>query len=151
MNQNSQNTNAFLIHISSFAGYLFPLGSIITPLILWQSQKNKSLFLDKHGKEAVNFNISFALYIFVLGAGFLSLFLGGVFDAFNEIGSNLSNMSTNSSPNINFIFKGLFGFLGIASLASIVSLIKIILIIIAAIKANNGEQYEYPLTIRFIK
>lgn len=151
MNQNSQNTNAFLIHISSFAGYLFPLGSIIAPLILWQSQKNKSIFLDKHGKEAVNFNISFALYVFVLGAGLLSLFLGGVFDVFNEISSNLNATSTNNSPNISFIFKSLFGFFGIVSLVSIASLIKIILIIIAAIKANNGEQYEYPLTIKFIK
>ena len=27
----------------------------------------------------------------------------------------------------------------------------LILIIIASMKANNGEQYRYPLTIRFIK
>lgn len=27
----------------------------------------------------------------------------------------------------------------------------VILIIIAAIKANNGESYRYPLTIRFVK
>ena len=35
MTQNKENTNAFLIHISAFAGYLFPFGSIITPLIIW--------------------------------------------------------------------------------------------------------------------
>ena len=33
----------------------------------------------------------------------------------------------------------------------ILGLAHIILTIIAAIKANNGEAYRYPLTIRFIK
>ena len=51
MQHNNQNTNAFLIHISAFAGYLFPLGSIITPLILWQTLKERSTFLDDHGKK----------------------------------------------------------------------------------------------------
>ena len=51
MKKNSENTNAFLIHISAFAGYLFPFGSIITPLILWQTLKERSGYLDEHGKD----------------------------------------------------------------------------------------------------
>lgn len=146
MTQNKENTNAFLIHISSFAGYLFPFGSIITPLILWQTQKDKSEFLNEHGKQAINFNISFALYIFILSAGFFSLFFGNIFDIFNGIDINLD-----FDTNVNHSFNGLFGFFGIASATFIISLIKIALIIIAAMKANNGEPYEYPFTIKFIK
>ncbi|WGH76921.1 DUF4870 domain-containing protein [Tenacibaculum tangerinum] len=142
MQHNNQNTNAFLIHISAFAGYLFPLGSIITPLILWQTLKERGPFLDEHGKEAVNFNISFGLYIFILGASFIPFFFGNIFNGFNGI-------------NIDFGehhgYGSLFNIFGFASLVSIVALIKVALIIIAAMKANKGEMYHYPLTIKFIK
>ena len=142
MQKNNENTNAFLIHISAFAGYLFPLGSIITPLILWQTLKERSLFLDDHGKEAVNFNISFGLYIFILSASFFSFFFGNFLDIFNGIDIDFGEHHS---------YNGLFGFLGIASFVSVVSLIKIALIIIAAMKANKGENYKYPFTINFIK
>ncbi len=142
MQQNNENTNAFLIHISAFAGYLFPLGSIITPLILWQTLKERSLFLDDHGKEAVNFNISFGLYIFILSASFFSFFFGNFIDVFNGVNIDFGEHHS---------FNDLFGFLGIASFVSVVSLIKVALIIIAAMKANKGEAYKYPFTINFIK
>ena len=61
MKRNRTNTNAFLIHISAFAGLIFPIGQIITPLIAWQTIKDRSPFLDEQGKEAVNFNISYTL------------------------------------------------------------------------------------------
>jgi len=36
-------------------------------------------------------------------------------------------------------------------LLPIIAIGGIILVIIAAVKANNGESYEYPYTIRLIK
>jgi uncharacterized Tic20 family protein len=41
----------------------------------------------------------------------------------------------------------IFGFILIFGIA----IFSIIMVVIAAVKANNGEQYRYPLTIRFIK
>ncbi|RKF03679.1 hypothetical protein C8N26_2076 [Tenacibaculum lutimaris] len=142
MQHNKQNTNAFLIHISAFAGYLFPLGSIITPLILWQTLKERSTFLDDHGKEAVNFNISFGLYIFIVSASFIPFFFRNVMHGFNGIDIDFGG---------HHGYGGLFGFLGFASLAGLISIIKIALIIIAAMNANKGERYHYPFTIKFIK
>lgn len=142
MQHNNQNTNAFLIHISAFAGYLFPLGSIITPLILWQTLKERSAFLDEHGKEAVNFNISYSLYIFILGLSFIPFFFGRIFNGFDGIDIDFGGYHGHG---------GLFSFFGFASIVSIVALIKVALIIIAAMKANKGEMYKYPLTIKFIK
>lgn len=142
MQHNNQNTNAFLIHISAFAGYLFPLGSIITPLILWQTLKERSTFLDEHGKEAVNFNISYSLYIFTLGLSFIPFFFGRIFNGFDGIDIDFGGYHGHG---------GLFGIFGFASVVSIVALIKVALIIIAAMKANKGEMYKYPLTIKFIK
>ena len=142
MKNNDQNTNAFLIHISAFAGYLFPLGSIIAPLILWQTLKERSGFLDEHGKEAVNFNISFGLYIFILSASIFPFFFGSFFNMLDNV------------DHIDFgvdIGSGIFGIFGIVSIASFVVLAKIALIVIAGLKANKGESYKYPFTIKFIK
>ena len=136
MKHNNQNTNAFLIHISGFAGFLFPLGGIITPLIAWQTLKDRSKLLDEQGKEAVNFNISYSLYIWILGMSIFPFALSSII---------------NSHHNYSFEFGNLFGVFSLATFAGLISLIKIILIIIAALKAKEGENYKYPLTIKFIK
>ena len=140
MKQNNENTNAFLIHISAFAGFLFPFGNIITPLIAWQTLKDRSTFLDDQGKEAVNFNISYSLYVFILTIFVGSFFLGNFFRNFN-----------NFNHYDNFDFGNIFGLVGLGSLAGIVYLIGMALVIIAAIKAKDGENYRYPFTIKFIK
>ena len=75
MTTKNDNSSAFLIHISAFAGYFFPLGGVIAPLIFWQVKKDDSEFLDEQGKEAVNFNLSFLLYTFILGLTFIPFFL----------------------------------------------------------------------------
>jgi len=144
MRQNNENTNAFLIHISAFAGFLFPFGNIITPLIAWQTLKDRSLFLDEQGKEAVNFNISYSLYIFILTISFVPFFVGSFV-------RNLDNFDHFNHLDIDFHSGNIFGFVGLASLAGIVALIKFALVIIAAIKAKEGENYKYPFTIKFIK
>tara|TARA_R110002073_G_scaffold15953_2_gene62105 strand:+ start:35257 stop:35691 length:435 start_codon:yes stop_codon:yes gene_type:complete len=144
MTQNNENTNAFLIHISAFAGVLFPFGSIITPLIVWQTLKDRSQFLDEQGKEAVNFNISYSLYMFILSLAIIPFFIRNLFNGWN-------NHSYNFDWSFDLGFGNLFGIIGFASFAGIIGLIKIALIILAAIKANKGENYKYPLTIKFIK
>ena len=121
----TETNNAFLIHISAFASYIFPLGGVLAPLIFWQLKKDESAFLDMHGKEAVNFNLSFLLYSFVFG---LSVFSTSFFD-----------------------FPNFFGIFGSVSIVVIIAIIRFILIIQAAIKANRNEPYRYPLTIEFIK
>ncbi|MFT5761531.1 MAG: putative Tic20 family protein [Polaribacter sp.] len=144
MNKNNENTNAFLIHISAFAGYIIPFGSIIVPLIVWQTLKDRSRFLDEQGKEAVNFNISYALYIFILGLSILPF----------AFGSFINHMRHYDDFNFNFNFSdgsGLFGFLGLGALITLVGLVKIALIIIASLKSKEGEDYKYPFTIKFIK
>lgn len=56
---------AMFCHIGGLAG-LIPIapafGSIIAPLIIWQIKKDEFPFVDEHGKEAVNFQISMLIY-----------------------------------------------------------------------------------------
>ncbi|QTE22790.1 DUF4870 domain-containing protein [Polaribacter cellanae] len=141
MKQNNENTNAFLIHLSAFTGFLFPFGNIVAPLIAWQTLKDRSLYLDEQGKEAVNFNISYTLYVFIISIAFVPFAFGSIFRNFR----NFNNI------DININFDNLFGFIGLGSIAGIIYLIGIALVIIASLKAKDGENYKYPFTIKFVK
>jgi len=143
MKKNNQNTNAFLIHISALAGFVFPFGHIITPLIAWQTLKDRSLFLDEQGKEAVNFNLSYTLYAFILSIILIPVFIGYFF-------SN-SNSFDNFHLNFNLNANNLLTFMSLGTATGLLYLVGIALIIIAALKAKEGENYKYPFTIKFIK
>jgi uncharacterized protein len=102
------------LHLSGLAfALVFPLG-IVLPIILWQTQKDKTPALDAHGKMVTNWMISATIY--------------GV---------------------ISFVL--MFFIIGFLTGAA-VWLLAIIFPIIGGLKANNeGELWEYPLTIKFLK
>ena len=102
-----------LMHLSQFAGIIIPFGGIALPIIMWASNKDKSSIIDQHGKNILNWMISF--YIYVSISAFLILLIVGIF----------------------------------ALIA--LSLFAVIFAIIGAIKANNKEIFNYPLSITFIK
>jgi len=53
------------LHLSGFAGLVFPFGNIIAPLIIWLIKRAESPEIDATGKEVLNFQISFAIYAVV--------------------------------------------------------------------------------------
>jgi uncharacterized Tic20 family protein len=103
---------AMFCHLSGLAGYVFPFGNIIAPLVIWILKKEEFPLVNDQGKEAINFQISMTIYII---AAIILIFL--------IIGIPL------------LIILGLF---------------DLLMIIIASIKANEGVEYRYPLTIRFL-
>jgi len=121
-NQNDKNYST-IIQLSTFAGFIFPFGNLIAPLILWMAKKNESSFIDAHGKSAVNFQMSLVLYSFLLAILIIPI-------------------------TIFTLGLGLI-FLIIAIIP--VFILNMILIISASISASRGEYYEYPFTIEFIK
>lgn len=56
---------AMFTHLAALAGFIIPFGNIIGPLVLWQLKKDQSAYIDYHGKEAVNFQISITIYIVI--------------------------------------------------------------------------------------
>ena len=54
---------AMLCHLSAFAGYFFPFGGIIGPLICWLTRKDESQWVDQNGKQSMNFQLSITLYM----------------------------------------------------------------------------------------
>jgi uncharacterized Tic20 family protein len=71
---------AMFCHLGGLAG-LIPMtpifGSIIAPLIIWQIKKDEFEFVNEHGKEALNFQISILIY--ALAAGLLCFVCVGFF------------------------------------------------------------------------
>ncbi len=146
LTQNEKNTG-FLIHLSAFLSFIFPLGSIIGPVIIWSLSKDKSDYLNRNGIEAVNFNLSYTLYLFVLGM----IMFPFAFSTFFNFLRSVDDFDHLGNFNYHFNFDHLFGLLSIGSLIAIIAFIRFILIIVAAIKASRGEVYNYPLTINFVK
>lgn len=66
-------TWAMICHLSSFAGYVIPVPgiNILAPFLVWNLNKESDPFINEHGKEAVNFNITWAIAAIVSG---LSIF-----------------------------------------------------------------------------
>jgi uncharacterized Tic20 family protein len=63
--QQVRNT-AVAAHLSTFAGLIVPLGSVIGPLAVWLTRRDRDPFIDQAGREALNFGISIAIYGAVL-------------------------------------------------------------------------------------
>ncbi len=58
----SERDWAMFCHLSAFAGYFFPFGGIIGPIICWISRKDESEWVNANGKSSLNFQISILLY-----------------------------------------------------------------------------------------
>jgi uncharacterized Tic20 family protein len=67
-----ENTLGIVCHLLALAAFVVPFGGILGPLILWLVKRADSPYLDAVGKEAVNFNISWTIYILVAA---LSMFV----------------------------------------------------------------------------
>ena len=66
---------AMLCHLSSFAGFFFPFGAIIGPLICWLSRRDESTWVNENGKSSLNFQLSMLLYI-VLASPLMLIIIG---------------------------------------------------------------------------
>ncbi|AYN67729.1 DUF4870 domain-containing protein [Euzebyella marina] len=146
-----------LIHASTFSRFLIPFGNFIIPLVLWTANKNENSFVDYNGKQALNFQISLLIYSVVLGVISIPFFVGffpDIFDfgffGFDKL-NNYNNFSINFDPD-NFRFGSWLIPLSLAGLAhAALFIINVVYTLLATIRTNEGQYFEYPLTIKFIK
>ena len=103
-----------LAHFSTLFALVAPVaGAIIPPLVLMSMYQDKSEFVVKHAKEALNFQLSLLIYYTIAG---MSIFF-------------------------------LIGIL----LLPLLFIFSVVYTVVAGLKAQEGEDYQYPFTIRFIK
>jgi uncharacterized Tic20 family protein len=147
---NNKNLATFT-HLSTLSQYCIPFGNYIFPILIWSSNKNKSEFIDFNGKQTLNFQLSMFLYSLVLVMIAIPIILVTVFSniSFDTIindGDFLRN---------HFSVENITGIVIVAIMAIILfvglKVAEFFLIIYASVKASNGEKFEYPLTIPFIK
>lgn len=68
-----------LTHAAAFAGFAVPFGNILGPLLVWLIKKDESWFVDANGKQALNFQITWtifltiALFTVIVGLGLILL------------------------------------------------------------------------------
>jgi len=62
----SENSYLMLMHLSQFAGIIIPLAGFIIPILMWITNKDTNAKVDMHGKNILNFMISFAIYAAIL-------------------------------------------------------------------------------------
>ena len=143
----SYHTLAALIHLSSFSKYFIPLGNFIFPLIIW-SIKTKPI-IDRHGKEALNFQLSIFFYMVLLIAVTV---VAGLFIAAN---SGIDYMAFPEDIFRISRFTDAFPFLVLLTIGGVLLLglfiLELVCVISATVKASEGKDYQYPLTINFIK
>jgi len=64
--QAKDKTWIVLCHLSALASFFLPYcGSVIGPLIVWLVKRGEDPEVNAHGKEALNFNISFLIWSLV--------------------------------------------------------------------------------------
>jgi len=151
MSTSNEKTTASLIHLSTLTQYFIPFGNYIFPIIIWSTKKNDSQFVDYNGKQVLNFQLSVFLYTLILALIAIPILIFTVFRniTFHQL-ANCEDLVIDQFHNENitgfvvlaFIAVSVFGFL---------KLIEFILIIYGAVKASNGEEYRYPLSIPFFK
>lgn len=151
METTTEKNIATFTHLSTLSQYIIPFGNYIIPIIIWTTNKDKSEFVDHHGKQTLNFQLSLLVYTLVLALIAVPIFIFTViknipFQEWNRHHEFVLN-DFSFGDNLGMITIGLIA----AFLFCCMKIAEFFLIIYASIKASNGEKYNYPLTIPFIK
>ena len=113
MTSSDERMWSILVHAAAFAGVLVPFGMILGPFIVWIIKKPESLLVDRHGRAALNFQISMLIY---------------------------------------YIVAGILVFVAIGLLLLIVLVIFwFVMVLVATIRAADGRDPGYVLSIEFLK
>lgn len=103
------------------AGLLLGGLSFVGPLVIWLIKKDTDPYVAEHAREALNFQLTWAIGVYVLGAALVV---------------------------IGVLTLGL-GFL-LFLLAPLVAIAWLWLTVKGAMAASNGQGHRYPLTVRLV-
>jgi len=74
-----------ITHLSQLVTLVTGFGSLLIPLVIWMTQKDKVYQMDEHGKNIINFQLSLIIYfiiciplILLLGLGLLGFIILGI-------------------------------------------------------------------------
>lgn len=148
--QSEKNTATF-IHLSLLTKYFIPFGNYLFPIILWNLKKDKAAYIDQNAKQALNYQLSLLLYVVILIIVAIPCFFASILQniSFNTLitDNDFSITNLNLGGNTGFLITGIIALLIIV----VIKITEFFFIIYAAVKTSNAENFNYPLTINFIK
>lgn len=156
MDKKQERTWASACHLStllwiplSMIGLDIPFINIAAPAFIWYLKKNESEFIDAHGKEAFNFQISMTLYCLAAVMIFaVLLFIGTII--FLILGNTDGNPLDGDLLTVFFAVIAGIGFLSGFLLLSAIAIFELAVVIFASIKAQEGQMYHYPFNLRLL-
>lgn len=150
MTTSNDKNIATVLHLSTLTQYIIPFGNYIFPIVIWSSKK-ESEFIDNNGKQVLNFQLSMFTYSILLCLIAIPILAYTFF--YNIPFEAVINNNDVIIENFDFDHIGGFAIVGITAVFLLIALkvIEFVLTILAAVKASNGENYKYPLSIQFFK
>lgn len=138
-----ERTWARILHLSGwFTALTLGLG-FIAPLTIWLKKRHESAFIDAHGAEALNFQISMIINtILFFGLGLYGVFLLGGASAIQQ---QLDQILTALGLTMVLCFS-----MSLLLTPIFILFIEGMLSTRAARAANRGHNYRYPWTFHFI-
>ena len=61
-----ERTYLMVMHLAQFASWVVPFAGIIIPILMWTTNKDTNAEVDRHGKNILNFTISYTIYLIAL-------------------------------------------------------------------------------------
>lgn len=114
---------AMWCHLAGLGGLLVPLGSVLGPLAVWLTKRQEFRLVDEEGKKALNFQITAVIFYIVFVVALIA-----------SVASELLVIAIA---------------VGIAGLAFAIT--WLVSVIMAAVRTNEGKDFRYPMSIRFLK
>jgi uncharacterized Tic20 family protein len=125
---------ACVLYLSALSSFIIPLGNFIAPLVIWLLKKEDHSYLNTHGKEVLNFQLTMLFIALTLGMVLLTI---AGFIIFFHVPLMLLSI---------WPMAALFAFI-----AASFGIINTIMMIVGAIKASKGSAFRLPFTYSFIK
>lgn len=119
---------AMFAHLCTFIATVIPMANIIGPIVIRMTRGKESAFVKKHANTVLNFQITFFLFAIVCVPVMLV-------------------------PMIFIEKSGFFAIpMAIGALALVaLGICSIVFSIIGAIRARDGREYTYPLSLPILK
>ncbi len=57
-----ENAFCLLLHLAAFANLVLPFGGLVLQIVMWTTNKHASATIDAHGKNVLNWFLSFIIY-----------------------------------------------------------------------------------------
>ncbi len=60
-----EETFGMLLHLAAFINLVIPFAGLVLQIVMWATNKKDSAVIDAHGKNALNWFISFLIYLII--------------------------------------------------------------------------------------